>query len=388
MTVTEATTTTADYRAIGRRIALDVAAVHAAGVDRDARFPSESFAALRAERLLGAMVPVELGGRGASMTDMAAVVEELGQQCASTGMVFAMHQIQVASLVRHGRNDHLRTLLADIAGDQLLCASATTEVGIGGDVRSSLCAVETDGDRITLVKQAPVISYGDEAEVLLVTARRTPDSPAGDQVLTVFRKDEVELEPTGTWDTLGFRGTVSPGFVIRASGPAACVLDDLYTDISARTMLPAAHILWSHLWLGMATYAVDTARRFVRSAARSKPGTTPPGAVRLAELAAVHQQMVELVHGGLRRYEDAKDDPEVQTGLGFAIALNSLKVSASTMLIDIVGRAIVVTGIAAYREDSPYSLGRLLRDSWGAPIMVNNDRILGNTAQLLLVSKG
>ena len=67
--------------------------------------------------------------------------------------------------------------------------------------------------------------------------------------------------------------------------------------------------------------------------------------------------------------------------------MNNVKVSSSNLLVDIVGRAMVITGIAAYREDSPYSLGRLLRDAWGAPLMVNNDRILGNSAQLLLVSK-
>jgi acyl-CoA dehydrogenase len=32
-------------------------------------------------------------------------------------------------------------------------------------------------------------------------------------------------------------------------------------------------------------------------------------------------------------------------------------------------------------------MGRLLRDSFGAALMVNNDRILANNAQLLLVHK-
>jgi acyl-CoA dehydrogenase len=32
-------------------------------------------------------------------------------------------------------------------------------------------------------------------------------------------------------------------------------------------------------------------------------------------------------------------------------------------------------------------MGRLLRDAHGAALMVNNDRIIGNNAQMLLVSK-
>ena len=43
--------------------------------------------------------------------------------------------------------------------------------------------------------------------------------------------------------------------------------------------------------------------------------------------------------------------------------------------------------MAGYRNDSPYSLGRLLRDAYGAALMVNNDRILKLNATMLLVHK-
>jgi acyl-CoA dehydrogenase len=376
-----------DYRALGRAVAREAAAPAAAEVDRDARFPHEAFARLRAEGLLSAMIPVELGGGGASLTDMAAVTEELGMACASAGMVFAMHQIQVHSLVRHGRSAALDELKREICRDQLLLASATTEVGIGGDVRSSSCHVQLEGDRFRVTKQAPVISYAEHADLLLLTARRNSDSPPNDQVLTVMRTAEIELERVGEWNTLGFRGTCSPGFIVRGHGPADLILDDPYSDISGRSMLPSAHILWGHLWFGMASQAVSQARAFVRAAARSKPGTVPPGAQRLAELMVVHQQMSELVKGAASRYEATNDDIDAQTSISFAVGMNSLKVAASTLLIDIVGKAMVIIGIMGYREDSKYSLGRTLRDAWGAPLMVNNDRILGNNAQLLLVSK-
>ena len=376
-----------DYRALGRAIATEAAAPAAAEVDRDARFPHEAFARLREAGLLSAMIPVELGGAGATVTDMAAVTEELGMACASAGMVFAMHQIQINSLVRHGRSPALDELKREICRDQLLVASATTEVGIGGDVRSSSCHVQIDGDRFRVTKQAPVISYAESADILFLTARRNADSPPNDQVLTVMRIKDIELERVGEWDTLGFRGTCSPGFIVRGHGPADLILDDPYSDISGRSMLPSAHILWSHLWFGMASQAVTKARAFVRAAARSKPGTVPPGAQRLAELMIVHQQMSELVKGAAARYEATYDDVDAQTSISFAVSMNSLKVSASSLLVDIVGKSMVIIGIMAYREDSKYSLGRTLRDAWGAPLMVNNDRILGNNAQLLLVSK-
>ena len=50
---------------IARQIGATCAAPAADAVDREARFPREAFAALRTERLLGALIPQELGGIGA-----------------------------------------------------------------------------------------------------------------------------------------------------------------------------------------------------------------------------------------------------------------------------------------------------------------------------------
>ena len=62
---------------------------------------AEAMAALREERMLGAFVPRELGGLGATIGEVAASCEALGRSCASTAMIYAMHQIEVACLVRH-----------------------------------------------------------------------------------------------------------------------------------------------------------------------------------------------------------------------------------------------------------------------------------------------
>ena len=37
-------------------------------------------------------------------------------------------------------------------------------------------------------------------------------------------------------------------------------------------MVPVSHILWSHLWLGIATDAFDRARAFVRAARQAQAG--------------------------------------------------------------------------------------------------------------------
>ena len=173
-------------------IAQHVVGPAAASVDHESRFPSESIDALREARLLSALVPQEYGGLGYTITQIAEICQILGQYCASTAMVYAMHQIQVACIVRHARgSSYFERYLRELVDHELLIASATSEVNIGGDVRSSICAVEREGGEFHLRKQAPVISYGEQADDILVTARRHPDSPPSDQVMCSRARSEA-----------------------------------------------------------------------------------------------------------------------------------------------------------------------------------------------------
>jgi acyl-CoA dehydrogenase len=374
--------------ALGHRIGRETAAQHAADVDVQARFPKETVDAFRAEGLLGALIPTELGGLGHDLRTAAAVVRTVGRYCASSAMILAMHHIQVACLVRHGRSEALRDFARRVAREQLLLASATTEIGIGGNTRNSSCHVERDGHgAFMLSKQAPVISYGQYADAIFTTARRDADAPPSDQVLAVCESSAVSLTPLSGWDTMGFRGTCSLGFTLEASGDAALIHDDSFGDISSQTMLPTAHLLWSSLWLGLAEEASWRAQRFVQKAARKTPGTVPPGATRLAALMVTRQEFAATVDSLMTRYLAIQDDAEATSAIDFMVAINTLKISASTEVVDVVNQALLICGIQGYREDSEYSLGRILRDAHGAAVMVNNDRIAGNTAQLALMQR-
>ncbi len=369
-----------------------IAGAHAAEVDRDARFPHEAIAALKAERLLGAAAPVADGGLGLTMTELVTVCQRLGQACASTAMIFAMHQIQLACLVRHGRGvPFFDAYVRQLCAEQRLIASVTSEVGTGGDLRSSKCAVELDGTTFTLRKEATTISYGEHADELLVTCRRAASAPASDQAIVLVRRGEFQLERTSTWDTLGMRGTCSPGFVLTATGAAEQILSAPFADIAARTMVPYSHILWSGTWLGNATDAVSRARAFVRTAARQNPGTTPPGALRVAEVAALLQtmraQVLEVVEECDRLMATGQAGDESLSTVGFALKMNNLKITSSQQVTEICGKALGVCGMAGYKTDSKFSIGRHLRDAHSAALMISNDRIYQTNASLMLVHK-
>jgi len=370
------------------RVADEVAAKHAADVDATGRFPQETFDALKRERLLGCWIPTEYGGEGLSLTDICGLVARLGQACGSSAMIYGMHQIKMSSLIQHsvGSDWHI-DYMRECARDQLLLGSATTEGGIGGDLRNSICAVEVEGDRYRLTKQATCISYGRAADAILATCRRNPEAASSDQVMVVCKKGDYTLRETVDWDTMGMRGTRSEGFELVSSGDARQVFVQPFSEIAAQSMLAMAHIIWTATWYGIAADTVVKAQAFVKAEAKKKPGTVPPGALRLAEVSASLQQMKSLLVAGIARYEEALADESLMNTLSFIAELNTIKVSASQLGIAVAQASLMILGLAGYRNAGPWTIARNYRDLLSAAIMINNDRILGNTSNLLLISK-
>jgi len=370
------------------RIGKEVVAPAAMDVDEQARFPHEAFAALKEEKLLSAYVTPEFGGMGLTMTQICRICEVLGQYDASTAMVYAMHQIQVACILHHGQSsEYFRNYLRRLVDEQLLLASATTEVGVGGDLRSSICCVEADGESFTLEKKAPVISYGLESDAILVTCRRGPDAKSSDQVHVVLERDQVELDQIAGWDTLGFRGTCSLGFVLRGRGHLDQVLPEPFADILAQSMHPFAHVSWGSLWLGLASSAVARARDAVRKQILDNPDHPPVAALRLAEVDEVLFGMRSGLYATMAEYQEMLDagDADAFSNFGFSIRVNNVKITCSELVVDIVGKALQIVGISGYKNDSSKSLSRHLRDAYGAALMVNNDRIRGHNATMQAV---
>jgi acyl-CoA dehydrogenase len=375
---------------VARRIGEDVAGKWADEVDREARFPSETAAEMRAAGLLGALLPPAWGGPGAGLEEMAGAVAAISEFCASSGLMLAMHSIQVACLVRHGSVAALESLAPRLAQGELLLANANSEVGLGGERRSSLCALEPAPGGFQIDKNASTVSYGEYADGVLATARRTPASPPQEQVMVVCLAPDMTLEPSGDWDTLGLRGTCSrPGHLV-ATVPPEFVIED-YPTVFVRTALPVSTVLLGSVWLGLAEAAARRAHGAVRQRTRkdrtaAQGGSAPIAALRLAELAVELHQLREVIFGGAADYERHKDTTEVET-LQFSARMDNVKLSASTLAMSIVPRAMAICGLDGYRNQSEFSVARVARDTMAAPLMVNNDRSLQASAQALLIRK-
>jgi acyl-CoA dehydrogenase len=365
----------------------EAAAMDAEAVDREARFPQHAIDTARKQRLLGTQIPIEFGGDGASISEVADMCYTLGRACASTAMIFAMHQTKVACLVGHGAGSAWHeTLMRRVAAEQLLLASSTTEGQNGGNIRFSSAAVERGGAEISLVRDATVISYGAQADGIVTIARRADDAAGSDQVLLAITRDNYTLEPTLAWETLGMRGTCSAGFKLTFKGSDEQIFPEAYERIHAQTMTPVAHLCWSSVWAGIAAAAVDRAQMFVRKAARGAGGQMPPGAAHFTAAKMTLAKLRAVITVNLDTYEAHEHDERALSSLDFQSSINLLKVEASELAVETVMSAMRACGLAGYRNDGDFSVGRHLRDVLSSPLMINNDRILSNIASASLMS--
>jgi acyl-CoA dehydrogenase len=254
----------------------------------------------------------------------------------------------------------------------------------------SIAAVTPAPDGLlSLEKKAPTVSYGAHCDDLLITVRRSPDAEPGDQVMVLTRAGETELEPAGTWDTIGMRGTCSPGFVIRASFGSEQVLGAPFSTVMNESIVPLSHVLWSFVWLGIATDAFERGRSFVRQAARRSPGTPVPAAHSLSRVMSELAMLRAEVHSGLADLVAWSEEPDRERlgTIASVLRFNNLKLAASEQAPRICTAVLEVIGIMAYKNDSPFGVGRHLRDALSARLMVANERIHATDAGLLMISK-
>jgi acyl-CoA dehydrogenase len=186
------------------------------------------------------------------------------------------------------------------------------------------------------------------------------------------------------------RGTCSPGFSVTARFSADHVLPTSFGEIAAQTMVPYSHILWSHVWLGIAVDAYDRARAFVRNQAKGSVGSLPPTATKLSSLATLLHAMRAEIAANTTEYSELSENGDAAdelASIGYAIRINNLKIAASELAPRICAEALVICGMAGYKNDTPFSVGRHLRDSLSGALMIGNDRIHATNAALLLVQK-
>ncbi len=184
----------------------------------------------------------------------------------------------------------------------------------------------------------------------------------------------------------GLRGTCSRGFRIIAQVDPGLVYSVPFANMANEGLGQVRQLMLSSVWVGLAEAAAAKAHAFVRAAARRSVGVVPPGALRVAEIVGELQAARSLLITSAIRFSSFVEGSEM-SGASFSVTLRDLKISTSKLSVSISRAALEVCGIMGYKQDSPFSLLRIIRDAHGGLVMVSNDRYLHDNAQLVLAMK-
>jgi acyl-CoA dehydrogenase len=182
------------------------------------------------------------------------------------------------------------------------------------------------------------------------------------------------------------RGTHSEGFTLRARAAAGQLMPEPYERIHAQTMVPFAHLLWGSVWAGIAAAATGKAQAFIRHVVRQANGQMPPGAAHFTQAVSSLRTLRGVLAANLRTYENIMFDEKAIASMEFQAMITLTKVQASELAVATVLSSLRACGLSGYRNDTDFSIGRLLRDVLSSPIMISNDRILANLATTSLMT--
>jgi isovaleryl-CoA dehydrogenase len=199
-------------------------APHAASVDADNAFPSESggvdlWRSLGAMGLLGITAPPEHGGLGMGYSAHCVAMEELSRASGSVALSYAAHSnLCVNQIARNGTDEQKARFLPDLCSGQRVGALAISEPGAGSDAVGMQLKAELkktgDGggsSKYVLTGSKCWITNGVKAKTLVVYAKTSPEK--GARGITAFVVDREapgvkgRLTSAQKLDKMGMRGS-------------------------------------------------------------------------------------------------------------------------------------------------------------------------------------
>lgn len=332
-----------------------ILAARAQEADDHDNFVAANYAELKAAGLIEAGVPADLGGGGATVTDLAAMLRELAHHCGSTALALSMHTHQVAipawRWVRQ-QAAPAAPLLKRVAAERLILLSSGGSDWIAGSGKAE--RVE-GGYRITARKIfTSASSIGD----LLMTGAVLEDAAEGPSVLHFgipMKSPHVSVLPT--WKTMGMRGTGShdvliDGHVVPEEGIALKRKQGEWHPLFHIISMIAFPLIYA-AYLGVAEAARD---RAIDLAKKRRPSDH---VVELAGRMETELRAAQYAHAAMvANAETATPSPSTTNEMMMARTLVARHAIAAVEL------AMETAGGAAFYRDN--GLERLFRDIQGA----------------------
>ena len=329
-----------------------------AELDATDGFVTENYAELKAHKVFSALVPSELGGGGASYSELCEFVRGLAHSCSSTALALSMHSHLVSAAVvnyRAGRPG--KALLEKVVASEAVLVST----GANDWLESNGDAQKVEGGyKVTAFKP---FTSGSPAGAAFVTSAAYDDPAEGPQVLHFPVPTNAEgVAFLDDWATMGMRATGSQ--TVRFDGvfvpDEAVVLKRPRGEYHPvfNSVLTVAMPLIISAYLGTAEAACAIARDRAANWATKRAGdsVTPFLIGEMENLLAT----VQLARDDMVRINnDLEFAPTQET----ANAILIRKTIAARHVIAAAEKALEATGGAGFFRKT--GLERLLRDAHG-----------------------
>jgi len=157
------------------RFATEVCEPIAEEIDREHRFPWETFKLLTKYGFVGTGFPEEYGGTGDDRIAQLIIVEEIAKVCAATSAILSIHQAAANCINIFGNDKQKENYLPQLLCDGVVGAFALTEPNAGSDASNVQTTAVEDGDSYILNGTKCFISNAGAADIYIVLAMTEPE---------------------------------------------------------------------------------------------------------------------------------------------------------------------------------------------------------------------
>jgi len=356
------------------KLAKELLASNADDVDRGRRFPRQNIQELGRSGLLGLVVPLEYGGTGAGILEMAQVLERMAQACPSTAMVMLMHYCGTAVVAAKGSATLKHSLLPAIARGEHLTTLAFSEAGSGGHFYMPVSQVRRNGRGLRLTARKTFVTSAGEADNYVVSSRKAGASGPTDLDLYLVAKGTKGFEVEKPFEGLGLAGNASAPMKLEEVGleeEKRLGNEGSGFQTMMEVVLPHFQVGVAAVSLGIATAAFQAASAHVVARKYEHAGGSTLAAIPrvqflAAEMALELRSARAYLGETIRRI--AAGDPEAM------LDVLGVKARAAEAALAVASRAMTLGGGAAFGRRG--GLERMFRDAQAASVMAPTTDVL------------
>lgn len=292
---------------------------------------------------LGVNVPVEYGGGGGGITELAIVQEELAARGCPLLLLVVSPAICATIIAAFGTDDQKSRWLPGFADGSLKMAFAITEPDAGSNSHNIAVSAARDGDVYRLNGTKYYISGSDEAQAALVVTRTSTDEETGRGRLSLFVVDldapgvemtviPVEIVAPEKQFTVFFDNVEVPAD--RLIGTEGDGLRQVFLGLNPERIMTAA------LASGVGRYALEKASLYARErAVWGTPIGRHQGIAHPLAIAKIEVELARLMCQKAAWAVDAHADPQIA-----GEAANMAKYAAAESALAALDQAIQVHG--------------------------------------------